>query len=258
MVTKKIKSKLYLLILFGISCNLQKDHVVKFDYYPNGDLKTKIEIISESLDSLSYEEYYSNGKLKSKGYIKQNGLKIGYWEYYSQLNSLIANGNYDDGNKSGIWAYEGYEIDWSIYEENEEGFKINFPSSWKILKIETITSFFEEEVIENSVRNFNISTIATTDSLLSISNDVLNEISTQFDDVEKVDSFETKINSIKTLSSTYEIVNNGQNLYSMQVLYKVSNEKVLVLNLFSRDLATNDRDYRLFLEISNSLFWMTK
>lgn len=58
------KSLLLLLISFSIySC--QKDSF-KVEYYPNGNLKLKVEINEKNVLNGKYEEYFENGNIKKK------------------------------------------------------------------------------------------------------------------------------------------------------------------------------------------------
>jgi len=96
------------MILTLISCKKEK-YVTEF--YPNGNIKLKVQIDKDSIQNGTYEEFYENGELKSKtnyvngkisdslfnfydnGTIKEKGIvknnfQNGWWNYYRQNGSL--------------------------------------------------------------------------------------------------------------------------------------------------------------------------
>ena len=47
---------------------------------------------------------YSNGQPTSKG-LCDNGIPVGYWEFYHPNGTILSTGNYFGGRKVGYWIY---------------------------------------------------------------------------------------------------------------------------------------------------------
>ena len=108
---------LVMAIVLGMWVNAQNIDVT---YYKNGNVK-----IATYTDG-SYSEvtsYHKNGNLKSIArYV--NGVPHGVWQEYDKHETLISEGNYSYGKKSGEWlVYNNY---------NHKVYKVTYQNDEKV------------------------------------------------------------------------------------------------------------------------------
>jgi len=88
---------------------------IKTDYYPDGSIKT-IGSYKDGVAEGMRRDYSKDGKIIAgyilhkgriigKGIIDENGLKQGPWKEFYMSGRLMAEGNYKDNIKTGLWKY---------------------------------------------------------------------------------------------------------------------------------------------------------
>ncbi|MFL0354768.1 toxin-antitoxin system YwqK family antitoxin [Xanthomarina sp. GH4-25] len=162
------KLGLILLIITFYSCDNKKYFT---EYYPNGNMKVKVEINKDSLQIGTYEDFYESGELKSKTTYSNGKISDTFYKFYR--NGKIQEKGLEKNNfLNGWWLY--YDSNGKLKEKSE--FIIVKDSLYKNqsyyydkngnIKIEPST-FFELEIsdtlrigknagrIKNYVTNFN-------------------------------------------------------------------------------------------------------
>jgi len=80
-----------------------KESYTQYDYYDNGNLKTKGAFLNHKKEG--YWEFYSKKNiLLTSGYYK-NGLKNGYWHFFSKSGILIEQGRFEGEKKEKWWSF---------------------------------------------------------------------------------------------------------------------------------------------------------
>ncbi|KQB39779.1 toxin-antitoxin system YwqK family antitoxin [Flavobacterium aquidurense] len=146
--------KLFLFFLIlNFSCNNEK---FKKEYYPNGNLKSKIKLDDNGIPNGNFEEYYENGILKAKGNdsktpdsafiyfengkIKEkgmfyDGLRQNWWVIFDQNGKIITRIEYFKiKNKTFKNQYISYSQAGDINYSKSSFFKFNIPDTLKIGK----------------------------------------------------------------------------------------------------------------------------
>jgi hypothetical protein len=104
---------LILLILTIISC--KKEQFVT-EFYPNGNIKLKVQINKDSIQNGTYEEYYENGELKSKTNYVNGLITDSLFNFYE--NGLIKDkGTVKNNFPNGWWNY--YRFNGQLKEKTE-------------------------------------------------------------------------------------------------------------------------------------------
>ena len=86
-----------------------------------------------SQNTIDYKEYFSDlSTIRVLGTLTKDSLEINRWINYDSLGNIMEDGSYERGLKAGLWKYEiehkhVFEIDWTIVEKPESGFKVNVP-----------------------------------------------------------------------------------------------------------------------------------
>lgn len=159
---------LILLVITFISCN---DKNYYTEYYPNGNLKLKVEINKDSLQIGSYKEFYDNGELKSKtnyvngivsdslfnfyenGIIKEKGLikdnlKNEWWLFFDKSGSLKEKSEF-------VIVRDSMHKNQSYYYDKIGNLKIEPSTFFEIEISDTLRIGKNAARIKNYVTNFN-------------------------------------------------------------------------------------------------------
>lgn len=156
------------IILITDSCNNEKFFT---EYYPNGNLKLKVQINKDSIQIGTYETYYETGELSSKtnyyngtiadtlfkyhknGVIKEKGLvknniKDGWWLYYDSDGRLNKKSDFVTVRDS-MYKNQSYYYDknGNVNLEPSTYFELEIPDTLKIGK--------NAARIKNYVTNYN-------------------------------------------------------------------------------------------------------
>lgn len=157
----KIRLLFTLLVIGFISCN-EKNKCIK-------RVKSTVfiqEYITEidscnTMDKYSKIDYFQNDTILMSGF-NDRIAKQGKWSFYDK-GELITKGLFKDSNPIDNWSYKNFsEIDWTIYQDNFNGFQISIPKNWTIGTENNTTAFFDSKDLED--HNLKISvTIAKLD-----------------------------------------------------------------------------------------------
>lgn len=86
--------------------NLNNNDVIKEEFYPNGQLQSRITNKDGIETNVHSEYFYENGQLEIKTIFK-DGMKDGTWEFYYENGQLQKRCNYKDNKDHGV--NEGYQ-----------------------------------------------------------------------------------------------------------------------------------------------------
>lgn len=143
-----------------------KEYVILYDYYPSGRIKISGSYYNDKPDGIrrEYNEegaiikgyIFNNGILLADGITDHKGLRQGHWKEYYESGELLAEGDYNNSIKVGIWKY--YHRNGKIEQQGEydsRGRAVNewnwYYSSGNILRTETFEANIQEgEVLEYS------------------------------------------------------------------------------------------------------------
>lgn len=104
---------LILLISTFISCNNEK-YIT--EYYPNGNIKLKVQIDEDSIQNGTYEEFYESGELKSKTNYNNGQISDSLFNFYTN-GKIKEKGIVKENFQNGWWFY--YRDDGSLKEKSE-------------------------------------------------------------------------------------------------------------------------------------------
>lgn len=86
--------------------NLNNNDIIKEEFYPNGQLQSRITNKDGIETNVQSEYFYENGQLEVKTIFK-DGMKDGTWEFYYENGQLQKRCNYKDNKDHGV--NEGYQ-----------------------------------------------------------------------------------------------------------------------------------------------------
>ena len=90
----------------NLAGNLNNNDIIKEEFYPNGQLKSRITHKDGIETNVHSEYFYENGQLEIKTIFK-DGMKDGTWEFYYENGQLQKRCNYKEGKDHGV--NEGYQ-----------------------------------------------------------------------------------------------------------------------------------------------------
>jgi len=218
---------------------------------------------SLNVNQNTFVDYYSTGKKKSEGFVV-NYTRVGCWNYYYGDESIQATGCYNDGLKEGAWVYYDSitkkvndSIKWSIYLNDQRGFKFNYPLSW------TVKEAYERSnavVVSNYSKrkpfydNFNITTQDFNNDFVLI--DEFKKTVNKYKDLEILSSEEIEINNNQAVFLSFLINDHDVRLKVFQIAIKNRNTFYLI-SCFSEELDFTTYE-RLYREIAFSFTTLTK
>lgn len=113
--TPKMKKNLFLILIILTFISCRKENYVT-EFYPNGNIKLKVQIDKDSIQNGTYEEFYENGKLKSKTNYVNGKISDSLINFYENGN-IKENGIVKNNSQNGWWYY--YRPNGKLKEKTE-------------------------------------------------------------------------------------------------------------------------------------------
>lgn len=118
-------------IILGSGCSKIEDGL-KIELYNSGKLKEKT-YYKDGLRNGPFTQFYTTGEVMAEGFYKDGKLEGTYISFYAfedyPAGKIKERGNFNSGNKEGLWYREGSETTW--FDGNPEGPIIKYNGRYK-------------------------------------------------------------------------------------------------------------------------------